>query len=102
MLSSTTLLEEPLPLFSFNSSSEPMQGLKEKVLWTFSFSTFPAFKWEFLVVDAPEQEDTILGYNFLGYWNPEIDWNQGLINLWTNHLTKTNAPHSLAILELNN
>ena len=98
---STTLLEEPLPLFSFDSSAEPMQVLKEKVLWTFSFSTFPAFEWECLVVDAPGKDDTILGYDFLSYWNPDIDWNQGLINLRTNHSTNPNAPLSLALLELN-
>ena len=90
-----------MPLYTFISSLTPMQVLKEKVLWTFHFSSFPNFEWECLVIDAPEADDTILGYDFLSYWNPEIDWNQGLINLRTSYSTKPNATASMELLELN-
>ncbi|KAI9623116.1 hypothetical protein KEM48_009543 [Puccinia striiformis f. sp. tritici PST-130] len=61
------------------SSSEPMQWLSKKTLWTFKISSFPIFSWECLVIDATGNDDAILGYDFLTHWNPDINWSEGLI-----------------------
>ncbi|KAI9605280.1 hypothetical protein H4Q26_003262 [Puccinia striiformis f. sp. tritici PST-130] len=75
----TSALEKPIPLFSYSSSSEPMQWLSKKTLWTFKISSFPIFSWECLVIDATGNDDAILGYDFLTHWNPDINWSEGLI-----------------------
>ncbi|KAI9605414.1 hypothetical protein KEM48_002199 [Puccinia striiformis f. sp. tritici PST-130] len=62
-----------------SSSSEPMQWLSKKTLWTFKISSFPTFTWECLVIDATGNDDAILGYDFLTHWNPDINWSEGLI-----------------------
>ncbi|KAI9627484.1 hypothetical protein KEM48_009820, partial [Puccinia striiformis f. sp. tritici PST-130] len=66
-------------LKSPSSSSEPMQWLSKKTLWTFKISSFPTFTWECLVIDATGNDDAILGYDFLTHWNPDINWSEGLI-----------------------
>ncbi|KAI9617158.1 hypothetical protein KEM48_004947 [Puccinia striiformis f. sp. tritici PST-130] len=71
-------LRKPL-LKSPSSSSEPMQWLSKKTLWTFKISSFPIFSWECLVIDATGNDDAILGYDFLTHWNPDINWSEGLI-----------------------
>ena len=40
----------------------------------------PIFKWVFLVIDSPDTEYIILGYEFLSAFNPEIDWVEGTIH----------------------
>ncbi|KAI9627638.1 hypothetical protein KEM48_012100 [Puccinia striiformis f. sp. tritici PST-130] len=75
----TSALEKPIPLFSYSSSSEPMQWLSKKTLWTFKISSFPTFTWECFVIDATGNDDAILGYDFLTHWNPDINWSEGLI-----------------------
>ncbi|KAI9601734.1 hypothetical protein KEM48_000837 [Puccinia striiformis f. sp. tritici PST-130] len=61
------------------ATAEPMQWLSKKTLWTFKISSFPIFSWECLVIDATGNDDTILGYDFLTHWNPDINWSEGLI-----------------------
>ena len=75
--------------------------LEETVPWTFNFSSFPSFEWDCLVVDATKMDDTILGYDFLHYWNPDIDWNQGMINLRASLSSDPSTSASLALMELN-
>ncbi|KNZ46347.1 hypothetical protein VP01_733g2 [Puccinia sorghi] len=29
-------------------------------------------------------DNTILGHDFLVYWNPDVDWQEGVSNLQTN------------------
>ena len=41
--------------------------------------SFPNLEWDFLVVDTPPKEDIILGIDFLHFWNPEVNWQLGLI-----------------------
>ncbi|KNZ47778.1 hypothetical protein VP01_6153g1, partial [Puccinia sorghi] len=36
------------------------------------------FEWDLTVLDAPGMEDTILGHEFLVYWNSDVDWQEGL------------------------
>ncbi|MBW0470852.1 hypothetical protein O181_010567 [Austropuccinia psidii MF-1] len=47
--------------------------------------SFPSFEWNFLVVDTLKGEDLILGFDFLNYFNPSIDWSQGLITFNADH-----------------
>ncbi|KNZ50806.1 hypothetical protein VP01_4229g2 [Puccinia sorghi] len=37
-----------------------------------------SFKWDLMVLDAPGMDNTILGHDFLVYWNPDVDWQEGL------------------------
>ncbi|MBW0468434.1 hypothetical protein O181_008149 [Austropuccinia psidii MF-1] len=47
--------------------------------------SFPSFEWEFLVINTPKGEDLILGFNFLNFFNPSIDWRKGLITFNSDH-----------------
>ncbi|MBW0509029.1 hypothetical protein O181_048744 [Austropuccinia psidii MF-1] len=38
-----------------------------------------SFEWYFLVIDNPNGEDIILGFDFLNHFNPSINWKKGLI-----------------------
>ncbi|KNZ61395.1 hypothetical protein VP01_14065g1, partial [Puccinia sorghi] len=48
------------------------------------------FEWDLTVLDAPGMDDTILGHDFLVYWNPDVDWQEGVIKLRTNTSQSTN------------
>ncbi|MBW0525083.1 hypothetical protein O181_064798 [Austropuccinia psidii MF-1] len=41
--------------------------------------SFPSFECDFLVIDTTKGEEFKLGSDFLNYFNPSIDWKQGLI-----------------------
>ncbi|MBW0478179.1 hypothetical protein O181_017894 [Austropuccinia psidii MF-1] len=43
------------------------------------------FKWDFFLIDSPKGEDLILGYDFLNYFIPIIDWKNGLITYDSSH-----------------
>ncbi|KNZ60146.1 hypothetical protein VP01_1604g7, partial [Puccinia sorghi] len=47
-----------------------------KAKWMFDFLTFPKFEWNLKVLD-----DMIVGHDFLIHWNPDLDWQEGVINL---------------------
>ncbi|MBW0504835.1 hypothetical protein O181_044550 [Austropuccinia psidii MF-1] len=47
--------------------------------------SFPSFEWGFLVIDTRKGEDLILGFDFLTYFKPYIDWRQGHITFNADH-----------------
>ncbi|MBW0539956.1 hypothetical protein O181_079671 [Austropuccinia psidii MF-1] len=47
--------------------------------------SFPSFEWDFLVIDTPKGEELILGFVFLNYFNPSIDWRKGIITINADH-----------------
>ncbi|MBW0469620.1 hypothetical protein O181_009335 [Austropuccinia psidii MF-1] len=47
--------------------------------------SFPSFEWDFLVIDTPNGEDLILGFDFLNHFNPFIDWRKGIITFNADH-----------------
>ncbi|KNZ44819.1 aspartyl protease family protein, partial [Puccinia sorghi] len=59
------------PVYLVNSSKEPSFWVSKKAKWTFHFSNFPSFEWDLTVLDAPGMDYTILGHDFLVYWNPD-------------------------------
>ncbi|KNZ63513.1 hypothetical protein VP01_11340g1, partial [Puccinia sorghi] len=71
---------------------EPSFWVLKKTKWTFHFSNFPSFKWDLTVLDAPGMDNTILGQDFLVYWNPDVDWHEGVINCQTNTSQSANLP----------
>ena len=77
---STVPLAEELPLYNFSTSPEPSQWITHKTSWAVKLPNFPTFNWDFLVIDSPDNEDIILGYDFLFAFNPDIDWVEGTIN----------------------
>ncbi|KNZ56977.1 hypothetical protein VP01_2273g2 [Puccinia sorghi] len=87
------------PVYLVNSLKEPSFWVSKKTKWTFHFSNFPSFEWDLTVLDAPGMDDTILGHDFLVYWNPDVNWQEGVINLRTN--TSQSANLSPVNQELN-
>ncbi|KNZ58947.1 hypothetical protein VP01_1828g5 [Puccinia sorghi] len=69
------------PVYLVNSFKEPSFWVSKKTNWNFHFSNFPSFEWDLMVLDAPGMDNTILGHEFLVYWNPDVDWQEGVINL---------------------
>ena len=74
------LIPEQLPLFNLSSHSSPSQWITHKTSWAVKIPNFPTFKWDFLIIDSPDTEDIILGYDFLSTFNPVIDWVEGTIH----------------------
>ena len=58
-------LASSLPLYAFDSATEPRCLLTERTTWLFELPNFHRFKWQVLVVDSTDMDDTILGYDFL-------------------------------------
>lgn len=73
-------LARKLPLFILSTQSEASQWISYETTWDVKLPSFPTFKWDFLVIDSPDTEDIILGYDFLLAFNPEIDWIKGTIH----------------------
>lgn len=72
-------LSASLPLHTVSTESKPSQWITHSTKWDVKLPNFPIFKWEFLIIDAIDTEDIILGYDFLKAWNPVIDWVQETI-----------------------
>ncbi|MBW0485482.1 hypothetical protein O181_025197 [Austropuccinia psidii MF-1] len=47
--------------------------------------SFPSAEWDFLVIDTPEGEDLILGFDLLNHFNTSIDWRKGLTTFNSDH-----------------
>ncbi|KNZ47993.1 retroviral aspartyl protease family protein, partial [Puccinia sorghi] len=75
------------PVYLVNSSKEPSFWVSNKTKWNLHISNFTSFKWDLTVLDAPG-----LGHDLLVYWNPDVDWQEGVINLQTNASQPTNLP----------
>ncbi|MBW0480795.1 hypothetical protein O181_020510 [Austropuccinia psidii MF-1] len=45
----------------------------------------PSLEGDFLVIDTPNREDLILGFDFINQFNPSIDWRQVMISFHVNH-----------------
>ncbi|MBW0539023.1 hypothetical protein O181_078738 [Austropuccinia psidii MF-1] len=58
--------------------------------------SFPSFEWDFLVIDTPNGEDLILGFDFLNHFNPSIDWRQGLITFNSDHKDYSDPSNSFS------
>ena len=58
-------LASPLPLYAFDSATEPRCLLTERTTWLFDLPNFHRFEWPVLVVDATNMDDTILSYDYL-------------------------------------
>jgi len=90
---------DKFPVYLVSSSKDPSFWVSKKTKWIFNFSTFPSFEWDLTVLDAPGMDDTILGHDFLVHWNPDVNWQEGVINLRTN--TSQSANLSSVNKELN-
>ncbi|MBW0475567.1 hypothetical protein O181_015282 [Austropuccinia psidii MF-1] len=47
--------------------------------------SLPSSEWDLLVIDTPKGEDLILGFYFLSYFDPSMDWRQYLITFNSDH-----------------
>ncbi|MBW0565402.1 hypothetical protein O181_105117 [Austropuccinia psidii MF-1] len=77
-------LPEKIPFIIIDSSESPF-FVTHHTKYMAELPSFPAFEWEFLVIDNPKAEDLILGFDFLNHFNPSIDWRQGLITFNSDH-----------------
>ncbi|MBW0490409.1 hypothetical protein O181_030124 [Austropuccinia psidii MF-1] len=71
-------LPENIPLFILDSNESPALFITHYTKWVVELPSFPSFEWDFFIIDSPKGEDLILGYDFLYYFNPIIDWKNGL------------------------
>ncbi|MBW0532152.1 hypothetical protein O181_071867 [Austropuccinia psidii MF-1] len=78
-------LPEKIPPIILDSSESPSSFVTHHTKYMVELPSFPRFEWYFLVIDTPKGEDLILGFEFLNYCNPSIDWRQGLITLNADH-----------------
>ncbi|MBW0493883.1 hypothetical protein O181_033598 [Austropuccinia psidii MF-1] len=74
-------LPEKIPLIILDSSKYPYLFVTHHTKYTVELPSFPSFEWDFLVIDTPKGEESILGFDFLHHFKPSIDWSQGLINI---------------------
>ncbi|MBW0513158.1 hypothetical protein O181_052873 [Austropuccinia psidii MF-1] len=72
-------LPEKIPPFILDSNESPAFFITHYTKWVNYLPSFPNFEWDFFIIDSPKGEDLILGYDFLYYFNPIIDWKNGLI-----------------------
>ncbi|MBW0583715.1 hypothetical protein O181_123430 [Austropuccinia psidii MF-1] len=78
-------LPENIPLFILDSNEPPALFITHYTKWVVDFPSFPSFEWDFFIIDSPKGEDLILGYDFRYYFNPIIDWKNGLITYDSGH-----------------
>ncbi|MBW0555178.1 hypothetical protein O181_094893 [Austropuccinia psidii MF-1] len=72
-------LPEKIPLFILDSNESPSLFVTHYTKWVVDFPSFPRAEWDFVIVDSPEGEDLILGYDLLYHFNPMIDWENVFI-----------------------
>ncbi|MBW0513492.1 hypothetical protein O181_053207 [Austropuccinia psidii MF-1] len=78
-------LPKKIPLIISDSSESPSLFLTHHTEDMVEIPSFQSFEWDFLVINTPKGEDLILGFDFLNYVNPSIDWRQGLITCNSDH-----------------
>ncbi|MBW0506736.1 hypothetical protein O181_046451 [Austropuccinia psidii MF-1] len=71
-------LPEKIHLIISDSSESPSLFVTHHTKYMVELPSFPSFEWYFLVIDTPQGEDLMLGFDFLNQFNPSIDWKQGL------------------------
>ncbi|MBW0510689.1 hypothetical protein O181_050404 [Austropuccinia psidii MF-1] len=93
-------LPEKTPLFILDSNESTSLFITHYTKWFVNFPSFPSCEWHLFIIDSPKGEDLILGYDFLYYFNPIIDWKNGLITYDPSHKdssgNKSSASNSLA------
>ncbi|MBW0579300.1 hypothetical protein O181_119015 [Austropuccinia psidii MF-1] len=72
-------LPEKIPLFILDSNESPALFITDYKKWVFYLPSFSSFEWEFFIIDSPNGEDLISGYDLLYHLNSIIDWKNGLI-----------------------
>ncbi|MBW0589753.1 hypothetical protein O181_129468 [Austropuccinia psidii MF-1] len=70
---------EEIPLIILDSSESLSLFRTNHTKYMVELPSFPSFEWNFLVIDTPKGKDLILGFEFLNYFNPSIDWKKGII-----------------------
>ncbi|MBW0464838.1 hypothetical protein O181_004553 [Austropuccinia psidii MF-1] len=73
-------LPEKIPLIFLDSSESPSLFVTDHTKYMIELPSFPSFEWDVLVIDTPEGEDLIMGFEFLNHFNAVTDWRQGLIS----------------------
>ncbi|MBW0487821.1 hypothetical protein O181_027536 [Austropuccinia psidii MF-1] len=72
-------LPEKIALIILDYSESPSEWVTHHTEYMVELPPFPRFKWDFLVINTPNGEDLIFGFEFLNHFNQSIDWRQGLI-----------------------
>ncbi|MBW0552073.1 hypothetical protein O181_091788, partial [Austropuccinia psidii MF-1] len=70
---------EDIPIFILDSNESTFFFITHYTKWVFDFPSLPSFEGDLFITDSPKGEDLILGYDILYYFDPIIDWNNGLI-----------------------
>ncbi|MBW0550070.1 hypothetical protein O181_089785 [Austropuccinia psidii MF-1] len=78
-------LPQNIPLIILDSPESPSPFVTHNTKYMVEIPSFPSFEWDVLVIDTPKVEDIILGFDFLNYFSPSIDWRQGLITFNSDH-----------------
>ncbi|MBW0502726.1 hypothetical protein O181_042441 [Austropuccinia psidii MF-1] len=93
-------LTENITLFILDSNESPALFITHYTKWVVDSPSSPSFEWDFYIIDSPNGQDLILGYNFLYDYNPIIDWKNGLITYDSSHKDcsgiKNSASNALA------
>ncbi|MBW0508628.1 hypothetical protein O181_048343 [Austropuccinia psidii MF-1] len=72
-------LFEKIPLFILDSNKSPALFITHYTKWVVDLPSFPNFELDFYIIDSPNGEYLILGYDFLYHFNPIIDWKNGFL-----------------------
>ncbi|MBW0569737.1 hypothetical protein O181_109452 [Austropuccinia psidii MF-1] len=78
-------LPEKIPLFILDSNESPALFITHYTKLVVDFPSFPSFEWDFFIIDSPQGEYLILGYDLLYHFNPIIDWKNELITYDSSH-----------------
>ncbi|MBW0472801.1 hypothetical protein O181_012516 [Austropuccinia psidii MF-1] len=70
---------EKICLIIFVYSESPSLFVNHSTKYMVELPYFPSFEWFFLVIDTPNGEDLISGFDSIYNFNPSIDWRKGLI-----------------------
>ncbi|MBW0466624.1 hypothetical protein O181_006339 [Austropuccinia psidii MF-1] len=78
-------LPEKIPLIILDSSESPSLVVTHHTKYMVELPSFPSFEWDLLVIYTLKGGELIFGFDFLNYFNPSIDWKQGLITFNSDH-----------------
>ncbi|MBW0580402.1 hypothetical protein O181_120117 [Austropuccinia psidii MF-1] len=78
-------LPEKFNLIILEFPESPSLIVTHHIKYMVEIPSFPAFEWDFLVIDTPKGEGLILIFDFPNHFNPSIVWRKGLITFNSDH-----------------
>ncbi|MBW0571292.1 hypothetical protein O181_111007 [Austropuccinia psidii MF-1] len=72
-------LPKDIPFFLLDSNESTTLFITHYKKWVVYLPSLSSFEWAFFIIDRPQGEDLILGYDFLYHFNCIIDRENELI-----------------------